>query len=69
MSSQTHAQKLALDATWKAHPQVVALNAAVIAHVATITATGPDAMTQAIQFAGAWVQANGPLPDSGILCD
>jgi hypothetical protein len=69
MSSQTPAQKRALDAVWRAHPQVIALEAAVAAHVATITATGAEAMTQAITFAGAWVKANGPLPDSGILCD
>jgi len=69
MSTQSPAEKRALDAVWRAHPQVVALNAAVIAHAATITATGPEAMTEAIQFAGAWVQANGPLPDSGLISD
>lgn len=69
MSTQSPAEKRALDAVWKAHPKVIALNAAVVAHVATITSTGPEAMTEAIQFAGAWVQANGPLPDSGLLCN
>ena len=69
MSTQSPAEKRALDAVWKAHPKVIALNAAVVAHVATITSTGPEAMTEAIQFAGAWVRANGPLPDSGLLCN
>jgi hypothetical protein len=69
MSKQSPGEKARLRAAWEAHPQVIALRAAVAAHVATITATGPEAMTQAIRFAGAWVQANGPLPEDGIICD
>lgn len=66
---QTKQDKLALDAAWKTHPQVVAFRAAVAAHVADHGLTGPAGATAALQFAAAWQAANGPLPDSGILCD
>ena len=70
MSTQTKAEKLALNAAWKATPEVQALTAALRAHAA---ADGhgftPDGMTSVLAFASAWVSANGPLPVSGIICD
>lgn len=67
--SQTPQEKRALKAIWDADPRVVALNAAVQEHVRLSTMPfGVDAMTDAIQFAGAWVREHGPLPDSGIIC-
>ena len=70
MSTQTLREKQALKAAWDAHPKVVALNAAVKEHIRLSTLPfGADAMTDAIQFAGAWVRENGPLPDSGLICD
>jgi len=69
VSTQSLPEKQALHAIWRAHPQVVALDAAVAEFVKTITSTGAEAMTEAIQFAGAWVREHGELPDSGLICD
>lgn len=69
MSDQTKDQKLALDAAWRVHPQVVAFQNAVAAHVADQGLSGLDGLNATLRFAAAWQAANGPLPDSGILCD
>lgn len=70
MSTQTPLEKRVLKAAWDADERVIALNAAVKEHVSGSTLPfGPDAMTAAIQFASAWVRENGPLPESGLICD
>ena len=70
MSTQTPLEKRVLKAAWDADERVIALNAAVEEHVSSSTLPfGADAMTAAIQFASAWVRENGPLPESGLICD
>lgn len=57
----------ALDAVWRAHPDVKALGKAIKDHAtkAGLVFT-PDGMTKALQFAAAWIDDHGGLPDSGI---
>ena len=70
MSTQSPLEKRVLKAAWDSDERVVALNAAVKAHVAeSAVPFGADAVTAAIQFASAWVRANGPLPESGLISD
>jgi hypothetical protein len=70
MSTQTPLEKRVLKAKWDADERVIALNAAVEEHVSGSTLPfGPHAMTAAIKFASAWVRENGPLPESGLICD
>ena len=69
MSKQTPAEINRLNAAWLAHPEVVALQAAVAAHVAANPVSGVDGMTAAIQFASAWVRANESFPEDGIVRD
>lgn len=69
MSDQTKEQKIALNAAWLAHPTVAAFQAAVAAHVADNGLTGLAGMNATLAFSNAWVRDNGPLPESGILCD
>jgi hypothetical protein len=60
--------KQQLHAAWLAHPQVVAFDAAIAAHIKAKGLTGLDGMNATLRFAAAWQKANGPLPDSGIIC-
>ena len=70
MSTQTPAERNALNAAWRAQPKVIAFTAAVEAHVAASGhLTGLDGMNATIAFANAWIAANGDLPDSGIACN
>jgi hypothetical protein len=70
MSSQTPQERQALHAAWSAHPQVVALTAAVTAHAArTRHLPDAEAITASLRFAREWIAEHGELPDSGILCD
>ena len=57
-----------LHAAWLAHPQVVAFDAAVAAHIKDNGLTGLDGMNKVLTFATEWQQANGWLPESGIKC-
>ena len=67
--SQTRQERAALHAAWLAHPQVIALDAAVAAHVRQAGLTGVDGMSAALAFAAAWITEHGMLPESGVLCD
>lgn len=69
MSNQTRAEKRALDAAWRATPQVQAFTAAMAAHAPGAGEFNAQGLTAMLQHAIAWIAANGPLPDSGILCD
>lgn len=71
MSTQTHQEKLALDAAWQAHPKVVAFKAANAAFAATLPQDMPlvDAMNATLRFGSGWLAENGELPPSGVLCD
>jgi hypothetical protein len=67
--TQTKDEKRELHATWTQHPTVAALDAAVAEAVAANGWTGSAGLTQTLQFTARWIDANGPLPESGILCD
>lgn len=70
MASQSKGEKAALDAVWKAHPQVVAFEAAVREHArANRAGSDLDRLNATMRFARAWTVEHGDLPDSGILCD
>jgi hypothetical protein len=69
MSTQSNAEKNRLNAAWLAHPEVVALEAAVAAFVAANPINGADGMTAAIKFSTAWVRANESFPEDGIIRD
>lgn len=70
-SSQSSFEKRRLDAIWRAHPQVVALSAAVDEYVSNLDSVEvtAESMTDAIGFANAWVREHGDLPNPGIKCD
>lgn len=65
---QSLAERVALDATWQAHPKVAAFKRALQKHAAErglrFDKAGMDALAK---FAAAWQAANGALPDSGIV--
>jgi hypothetical protein len=60
--------KQQLHTVWLAHPKVAAFDKAIKDHIDAHGLTGLDGMNATLRFAAAWQKANGPLPDSGIIC-
>lgn len=65
---QSSGERRALHAAWKAHPQVLGLEAALARHVRE---RGPvvsevSGINDALAFARRWIAENGALPDDGI---
>jgi hypothetical protein len=69
MSEQTKQDKERLTQAWHSHPAVVAFERAVADHIKAETLAGSEGLTSALQFAARWIEAHGPLPESGVLCD
>lgn len=68
--TQSKAEREALNAVWHATPEVGAMADAIRRHAQREGLSWDAAgLTGALRAAIAWHAANGPLPDSGIICE
>lgn len=65
---QSFAERARLRAIWEAHPLVAGLHeqSAAFARREGLSFDA-EGLNAALGFAAAWITANGPLPESGIL--
>ena len=70
MPRQSAEVRAALDATWQAHPSVVAFKAALRQCIAAEKLDfDVHGMNRTSEFSQQWMKDHGPLPNSGISTD
>lgn len=68
---QSRAERDRLHAAWLAHPKVRAFTDAVTVFVLDSGLSGrfdAEAMSAVLGFTAGWIEVNGELPESGVVC-